>query len=74
MVYSVHRLSGSADTIEVLVNGERKVVLQIEDHWLMSARVSASGFLIYMRAGGNDGLWAAPFSLDRFELTGDICA
>jgi Tol biopolymer transport system component len=72
LVYTLHRLDHvNPDTIEVLVNGERKVVLQIEDHGLVLPQVTESGYLVYQRYGGNSGLWAAPFSLERLELTGD---
>jgi Tol biopolymer transport system component len=67
-----HRTEESmGDTLEVVVDGERKEILRIEEHGLGRPRVAASGHLLYTRWGGNDGLWAAPFSLERLELTGD---
>jgi Tol biopolymer transport system component len=60
-----------SDTIEVLVDGKRKTVLQIDGAKFSQPQVSENGFLLYERLDGNDGLWAAPFSLTRFEVTGD---
>ncbi|UCF67740.1 MAG: serine/threonine-protein kinase [Acidobacteriota bacterium] len=72
LIYTLHRLGQAVpDTIEVLVDGQRKTVLQIEGHWLAPVLVSADGYMVYRREGGNDGLWAAPFSLERLELTGE---
>jgi Tol biopolymer transport system component len=72
LIFTAHRIDHDIpDTIEVLVDGERKVVLQIEDHWLFQAQVTESGYLVYRRGTSNEGLWAAPFSLEEFELTGE---
>jgi Tol biopolymer transport system component len=67
-----HRIGQpTGDTLEVVVDGQRKQILQIEDHAITRAVVSDSGYLIYSRYLGNDGLWAAPFSLEKLELTGE---
>jgi Tol biopolymer transport system component len=61
----------SADTLEVAIGGERKQILQIEGRRIGRAVVSESGYLVYQRSGGNNGLWAARFSLEQMELTGE---
>jgi Tol biopolymer transport system component len=72
LIYGVHRTEASAaDTIEVFSAGERKVVLQIEEHRLEYAQYSPTGHLVYARSRGNDGIWAAPISLASLEIVGE---
>ena len=70
LLYVVHRAEG-ADTMEVLVGKNRKVLLQIPGARLDNPSYVASGHIVYAREGNNAGIYAAPFSLDKLELTGD---
>ena len=74
-LYSVHRAEG-VDTIELLRNGERKILLRIEGRVRENVQVvnnpvySPTGHVIYQRDQGNRGLWALPFDAKRGEVTG----
>jgi dipeptidyl aminopeptidase/acylaminoacyl peptidase len=70
VVFTVHRSSGSPDTIALLAGGVRKVVLQLPGEGLLSPVYSATGHLHYERLTTNPGIWAVPFSLERLEVTG----
>ena len=71
LLLTVHRSAGSADTIDVWRDGQRKTLLQVENMSLAHPVYDRSGYLVYSRAGSNDGIWAAPFSLAALELTGE---
>jgi serine/threonine protein kinase/sugar lactone lactonase YvrE len=74
-VYSVHRAEG-VDTLELLRNGERKILLRIEGKVIDNVQVvnnpvySPSGHIVYQRDQGNRGLWALPFDAEKGEVTG----
>ena len=70
LVFVVHRQEG-ADTIAALVNGRRKVLLQMKEQRFSYPTWSPSGHLIYRRTGSGGGIWAAPFSADKVALTGE---
>jgi Tol biopolymer transport system component len=75
-VYSVHRAEG-VDTIELLRDGERRVLLRIEDQVRENVQVlnnpvySPTGHILFQRDQGNRGLWALPFDAGRGAATGD---
>ncbi|MFB3126485.1 MAG: protein kinase, partial [Candidatus Acidiferrales bacterium] len=62
---------GSTDTLVVFDGRERKTILQAEDAEFANPMYSPTGHLLYERRGDTPGLWAAPFSLSRLEITGE---
>jgi serine/threonine-protein kinase len=66
-----HRKDGAPDTIELLSNGERRVLLTVEGQRLWLPTYSGTGHIVYRRAGANGGVWALPFSLSSLEVTGE---
>jgi serine/threonine-protein kinase len=70
LVFVVHRTEGT-DTIAALVGGKRKVLLQAAELRFASPQYAPSGHLIYRRWGTGAGIWAAPFSAEKVEITGD---
>jgi serine/threonine-protein kinase len=71
IVTVAHRRPEGADTLELVVDGERRTLLQLPQTWLGYPTYSASGHLLYERTRSNDGIWAVPFSLETLELTGE---
>jgi len=70
-LWVTHRKNGIPDTIELLANGERKVLVQTNAHRLSYPMYSATGHVVYNRAGSNGGVWAIPFSLSKMDVAGD---
>jgi serine/threonine-protein kinase len=76
IVFTTHSQEGR-DTIEVLSEGRRKVLLKIPDArleyatWSATAPSKNQGHLVYHRLNTNPGIWAVPFDLQSLELTGD---
>jgi Tol biopolymer transport system component len=70
VVFVVHRTEGT-DTIAALVDGRRRILLQSKDQHFANPIWSPSGHLLYRRSGSASGLWAAPFSADKLEISGD---
>jgi len=74
-VYSVHRAEG-VDTIELLRDGQRKILLRIEGQVRENVQVlnnpvySRSGHILFQRDQGNRGLWALPFDAVKGEASG----
>ena len=77
-VYSVHRTQG-VDTIEMFVNGQRKIVLREEmpaTELTISPQLfnfpcaSPTGHLIFQRDKGNQGVWAVEFDATSGETRG----
>lgn len=66
----VHRKEGY-DTIDLLVGGERRRLIQLPDQSLSMPVYSPSGHILYHREPTNPGIWALPFSLDKLETTGE---
>jgi eukaryotic-like serine/threonine-protein kinase len=63
-----HRLTG-LDAIAVLKDGTPRIVLEATD--VHHPTYSPTGHLIFERRAPNAGIWAAAFSLDRLEVTGE---
>ncbi len=63
VLYSVLADDGVHVEVRLLETGEQRVLLDGT-----TARVTATGHLLFTRA---DSLWAAPFDVDRLELTGE---
>ena len=61
VLFEVHRIDEN-NRFEALVEGERRVILQSEEHMLSSVNYSPTGHLVYQRRGNNPGIWAVPFS------------
>jgi len=71
LLYISHRINGTADTIGVSRNGERRNILTLEDDYLADLSYSPEGVLLFSRIGpGGDGLWVVPFDLDSLEVQG----
>jgi Tol biopolymer transport system component len=72
LVFAVHRTEG-LDTLGALdSDGRRKVLLTVEGAQLdFPVYSKATGHLLWARRENNEGIWAAPFSLRRLELTGE---
>ncbi len=79
LIYPVHRPTG-VDTIEMLRDGKRTVVLRIDTAQINvqdSPQIvnvpfySTTGHILYQRDQGNEGLWALPFSVERGVATGE---
>jgi len=71
ILFVVHRMPSGPDTLCVFSGGERKVILQLDSQFLWAPFYSSTGHILYRRRGTNAGLWAAPFSLSRLEVTGE---
>jgi serine/threonine-protein kinase len=75
LVYALHRKEG-VDTIELLADGRRKMLLRVEGQDRATPQVVNmvcydQGHLVYRRDQGNEGVWAVPFSLASLEVTGE---
>jgi hypothetical protein len=70
VLFVTHRKQG-VDTIELLANGKRRVVLQLPGQSLATPVYSGTGHILFRRTLSNAGLWAVPFSLARLKTTGD---
>jgi Tol biopolymer transport system component len=71
IVFATHGHSG-VDRLELIVEGERKVLLHLEGETVDNPRYSPTGHLIFSRGPEVAGIWAMPFSLDRLEGTGSL--
>ncbi|HMB69094.1 MAG TPA: hypothetical protein VKU85_07270, partial [bacterium] len=71
VLFVVHGNDGKFDRIDVFADGERRTVLEMTGNDLESPSWSPSGHLVFRRRDSNVGVWAAPFSLDRLEVTGE---
>ena len=71
VLFVAHRLRSGPDTIVVQSEDQRKEILQIEGEGLLAPVYASSGYILYHRRTGNQGIWALPFSLDRLEATGE---
>lgn len=70
LLFVVHRKEGY-DTIDLLVGGERRRVIQHPDQSISMPVYSPSGHILYHREPTNPGIWALPFSLSKLEPTGE---
>jgi Tol biopolymer transport system component len=68
-LFTVHRQEG-LDTISVLANGTRRVLLQLPGESLRSPVYSSTGHILYRRESTSPGLWAIGFSLDTLAVSG----
>ena len=68
-LFTVHRQEG-LDTICVLANGTRHVLLQLPGESLRSPVYSQTGHVLYRRDSTSPGLWAIGFSLDTLAVSG----
>ena len=71
VLYVVHRVQEGPDTIAVLAGGTQNYVLQLESERLHNPVYSPTGHIVFRREGPKAGLWAAPFSLPKLEVTGE---
>ena len=71
LLFTVHRRESSLpDSVELLADGSRRVILQIPGETLRYPVYSPSGHLVYERETTSPGIWAVPFSLERLETSG----
>ena len=70
ILYIVHRVPQGIDTLEVLVDGERKVVFREPGAVLALPVYSPTGHILFERSDAVSGLWSLPFSLAKVEATG----
>jgi len=71
IVFISHPAKSEPNRIELLVNGERRILLEIPNADLEEIIYSSTGHLLYERNASNEGIWAVPFSVDTLELTGE---
>jgi Tol biopolymer transport system component len=71
LLYVAHLKSGGPSEIRLWANGTRTSILKIADNRLWSPRYASSGHILFRRTPNNSGLWAIPFSLSSFEVTGE---
>jgi len=67
LVFTV-RHSGD-DYIDMVADGERTTLIKQEGASFGAATYSNSGHLLYRRDGGNEGLWAMPFSVSTLAVS-----
>ena len=71
IVFATHG-TGGVDTLELLAEGERKVLLHLEGETVDHPCYSPTGHLLFSRGPEVAGIWAMPFSLERLERTGAL--
>jgi len=71
VLFVAHRLASTADSLYVLADGKRKLLLQLDGQRIGRPVYSPTGHILYHRQAANAGLWAVPFSLSRLETTGE---
>jgi Tol biopolymer transport system component len=71
ILFVIDRSDRGADSIGVLVRGERKTVLTLQGEALDSPVYSPTGHILYHRETTAPGVWAVRFSLERLEIIGD---
>ena len=72
ILIALHRPGGSPDQIVVLgKNGERKVLVDLPGAGFWMPTYDARGYIVYGRIGGQAGVWAVPFDLDRVAVRGE---
>ncbi|HXV14052.1 MAG TPA: protein kinase [Candidatus Krumholzibacteria bacterium] len=71
ILYIQHRQQSGPDTIQLFANGTRKTLLTLTGQNLWSVEYAPSGHILFVRIPDNAGLWAAPFSLQSLEITGE---
>lgn len=59
---------GPADAIVLFAGGERRELLRLDDRSIRHPSYSSTGHIFFEAAGG---IWGAPFSLRRLDVTGD---
>jgi len=70
-LFVVHRKNDSPNRIELLSNGERKLLITVAGVRLSMPRYSPTGHILYHRSGTTNGVWAVPFSISSLDVTGD---
>ena len=77
ILFVVHRMEretdklSGADTLAVLSEGERQVILHLEGRRISHPHYSSSGHVLFNVDGDENEIWAMPFSLARPEPTGE---
>ena len=71
ILYVAHLKNGGPCEIRLLADGKARSIVKIDAQRLWSPRYSSTGHIIYRRTPTNSGIWAVPFSLSKFEVTGE---
>jgi Tol biopolymer transport system component len=71
IVFVSHTLKAGISQLWVWSRGKRKLLLDLKDQTIEQPRYAASGHLLYRRTPNTPGIWAAPFSLGKLEITGE---
>ena len=69
ILFVTHRLGTGPDSLEVLLDGERRRIVEFENQPIWKPVYSSTGHILFRRLRGTIGLWALPFSLDGMEAT-----
>jgi Tol biopolymer transport system component len=71
-VFVVHDSGGNFGRLGLLTpDGERREVLSFDSDDLYDPAYSPSGHLLFRRGGSAPGIWAVPFSINGFKVTGE---
>ena len=70
IVFATHGATGT-DTLELVVNGERTVLLRYPGEFVDNPSYSSSGHILFTRGPDPAGIWALPFSLAGLAATGE---
>ncbi len=71
VLFVTHVASGRPDTLELLADDRRRVLLRIEGQDIWHPVYSPSGHILYRRQPTNPGIWALPFSLADRKVKGE---
>ncbi len=71
LLFIVDHNDGGADTIGAWTDQTRKTILQLKGEILDAPVYSPTGHILYRRNTENPGIWAVPFSLQEFKVTGE---
>jgi len=71
VIFIVHPLSGTIDTIAVWDGQQSKYVLKVSGERLNNPVYSPTGHILFHRSTTTPGIWAFTFSLDKLEATGE---
>jgi Tol biopolymer transport system component len=69
-VLVVHGAQGP-DALVAIRGGTRKEILRLPKEQIVFPQYSATGHLVFGRAGRSTGIWAVPFDPARLEVTGE---
>ncbi len=71
IVFASHTRHSGISQLWVWSKGKRRLLLDLKDQTIGTPHWSPSGHLLYHRSPNTPGIWAAPFSLEKLEITGE---